>query len=419
MKKTAKKITARKIVELVTILCAAASFFVLTTVIVLSKEIPDNVSVVEGKQLTFSSTLPLKVSEKTADSIAAGSLKKTSRHYSDEVKVFGAVPVKSVNVSVVKETYVVPCGYTFGVKFYTSGVVVVGMTDVDTASGPQNPAYDAGIRVGDVIMAINGKPVSTNAEVAKLFSGSGGRLMDISLKRKNVGFSVSFNPVKSVSENTYKAGLWVRDSTAGIGTMTYYDPKSYVFGGLGHGICDVDTGEILPLMTGDVVKVNMTGIVKGSKGEPGELQGILDDNKWGTLSINSETGVYGVLNSAEVGKSIPVAMRQDVKVGPAEIIATVDNTGPKRYSVEIEKIHFNDDSPTKNMIIRVTDSELLKKTGGIVQGMSGCPIIQNGSLVGAVTHVFVNDPQRGYGIFAENMINTSKELENSSQKVVS
>lgn len=419
MKKEVRKIAARKIVELATIFCAAVSIFVLTAVIVLSKQIPDNVSVVEGRQLTFSSRLPIKVSDVSPNFIQTGSIKKTGRHYSDEVKIFGAVPVKSVNVSVVKETYVIPCGCTFGVKFYTSGVVVVGMSDVDTANGPQNPAYDAGIRVGDVIMAINGKTVCSNSDVSEIFSSSGGKVMNISLKRKNVGFSVSFKPVKSQSENSYKAGLWVRDSTAGIGTMTYYDQKSYIFGGLGHGICDVDTGEILPLMTGDVVKVNMTGIVKGNKGEPGELQGTLDDNNWGTLCTNTETGVYGVLNSAEVGKSIPVAMRQEVKVGPAEILATIDNTGPKRYSVQIEKIHFNDDAPTKNMIIKVTDSTLLKKTGGIVQGMSGCPIVQNGYLIGAVTHVFVNDPQRGYGIFAENMINTSKALENSSQKVVS
>ncbi len=409
----------KKIVRFTAAICGATAITVLSAGFVIAKNIPDNVSVVEGRQLSFNSSLPIKIEANGSNCIQADEIAKSGFHYSDEVKLFGTVPIKNVNVTVVKESYVIPCGCTFGVKFYTDGVVVVGMTDVDTKDGPQNPAYNAGIRAGDVIMAINGKTVSTNDDVSNIFSGSGGKLLDISLKRGNVGFSVSFKPEKSESDGLYKAGLWVRDSTAGIGTITFYDPKNYIFGGLGHGICDVDTGKIMPLMTGDVVKVNMTGIVKGTKGQPGELQGILDDKNWGSLYSNTETGVYGVLNSVEVGKAIPVAMPQEIKEGPAEIIATIDSTGAKKYSVDIEKVDFSDNTPTKNMIIRVTDNTLIQKTGGIVQGMSGCPIIQNGHLVGAVTHVFVNDPQKGYGIFAENMINTSKTLEIGNAKDVS
>lgn len=408
----------RNLAKLTAAVLGGAALAVLCSGFILAHDIPDNVSVVEGKSLTFFGNLPLKM-EAAGPKLVAANTKKTPQNYTDELKLFGSVPIKSVNVTVVKETYVVPCGSTFGVKFYTQGVVIVGMTDVDTAAGSKNPAYAAGVRTGDVIMAINGKPVSTNNEVGDLFSQSGGRVMTLSLRRGDTGFTVSFRPEKSVSDGEYKAGLWVRDSTAGIGTITFYDPQSFVFGGLGHGICDVTTGEILPLMAGDVVKVNITGIEKGTRGTPGEIEGTLDNNSWGSLSENTETGVYGVLNSVQVGKPIPVAMRQEVTVGPAKIIATLDNSGPKMYSVDIEKIHFNDDSPTKNMIIHVTDPELIKKTGGIVQGMSGCPIIQNGRLVGAVTHVFVNDPERGYGIFAENMINTAKTLENNTEKDVS
>jgi len=392
---------------------------VLSTGLIIAREIPDSFSIVEGEKLSFNNKFPIKAELTGSKYVLANNISKAGKHYSDELMFLGSVPIKNIKVSVVKQVSVVPSGETFGVKFYTAGVVVVGMTDVDTAEGAKNPAYEAGIREGDVILAINGKSVTSNSEVSALFSASNGKSITVSLKRGNVGFSVTFKPALSVSTNSYKAGLWVRDSTAGIGTITYYNPSNYSFAGLGHGICDVDTGKIMPLLTGDVVKVNMTGIVKGTSGQPGELLGVLSDTVWGNLYMNNETGVYGFLNSVNVGKPVPVAMKQEVTEGPAEIIATIDNSGPKKYSVEIEKIHFNDDSPTKNMIIKVTDKNLLKATGGIVQGMSGCPIIQKGRLVGAVTHVFVNDPQRGYGIFAENMINSSKVLEKSQQKDVS
>jgi len=392
---------------------------VLSTGLIIAREIPDSFSIVEGEKLSFNNKFPIKAELTGSKYVLANNISKAGKHYSDELMFLGSVPIKNIKVSVVKQVSVVPSGETFGVKFYTAGVVVVGMTDVDTAEGTKNPAYEAGIREGDVILAINGKSVTSNSEVSALFSASNGKSITVSLKRGNVGFSVTFKPALSVSTNSYKAGLWVRDSTAGIGTITYYNPSNYSFAGLGHGICDVDTGKIMPLLTGDVVKVNMTGIVKGTSGQPGELLGVLSDTVWGNLCMNNETGVYGFLNSVNVGKPVPVAMKQEVTEGPAEIIATIDNSGPKKYSVEIEKIHFNDDSPTKNMIIKVTDKNLLKATGGIVQGMSGCPIIQKGRLVGAVTHVFVNDPQRGYGIFAENMINSSKVLEKSQQKDVS
>lgn len=412
------KINAAKTVKFLAVIFGAAAIATLTACFILAKNLPDSVHLIEGEKLSFES-LPVKIQSKSVGFIEADKISKSGYHYTDELKLFGAVPIKNVDVTVVKENYVVPSGCAFGVKLYTAGVVVVRITDVTTQDGQKNPAYSAGVRTGDIILAVNGKNVSTNDEVSKIVSQSGGKAVDLSLKRGNRGFSVSFKPEKSMDDGEYKAGLWVRDSTAGIGTVTFYDPQSYIFGGLGHGICDIDTGEIMPLMTGDIVKVNITGVAKGTKGQPGELKGTLDDNNWGSLYSNTETGVFGILNDAEAGKAIPVAMKQEVKTGPAQILATVDNSGPKKYMVQIEKINYSDNAPTKNMVIRVTDPELLKKTGGIVQGMSGCPIIQNGRLVGAVTHVFVNDPEMGYAIFAENMIKTAKILENDKAKDVS
>lgn len=400
--------------------CALVSIAILTTIFSISRAMPDTFSVIEGKQLVFSENIPVTaVSIKSKGAITTSSLKAGSQYYTD-IKLFGVIPVKHVMVDVVKETDVIPSGQAFGVKLYTEGVVIVGLSDVDTSGGPKNPAYDAGVRIGDIIMAIDGKPVATNDDVAKAFEKSSGKILKISLKRNNVGFTVMVLPQKSVSENCYKAGMWVRDSTAGIGTLTFVSPGSDICAGLGHGICDVDTGEIMPLLAGDIVRVHINGITKGAKGEPGELKGYFaKDEAWGQLYSNTETGVYGVLNSVTEGKAVPVAMSQQVHVGPATILTTIDGSAPKQYAVRIEKVHFNDAAETKNMVIKVTDPVLLAKTGGIVQGMSGSPIMQDGKLVGAVTHVFVNDPTSGYGIFAENMLKTVKTIEKSYQKDVS
>jgi stage IV sporulation protein B len=376
---------------------------------VFAKELPDQFSVVEGQKLSFSNNLPIVATSE--DTVSAQADLKAGLHYQSDLKLFGVIQVKSVEVNVVKEAYVVPGGDTFGIKLYTEGVMVIGMSDVDTQSGPQNPSYAAGIRKGDMIIAIDGKLVNSNGEVADAFAGSGGKVLTLSVKRNNVGFTAKVKPEMSVSEKSYKAGIWVRDSTAGIGTITYYDPTNDSFGGLGHAVCDVDTGEILPLLSGEAVKADLSDIMKSSKGQTGELEGTLEDNPVGSLLINGQTGVFGMLSSnMPERKSIPVAMCQQVHSGAAKIITTIDASGPHTYSCWIESVNYDDTIPTKNMVIKITDPSLIAKTGGIVQGMSGSPIIQDGRLVGALTHVFVNDPLSGYGIFSENMLNTAKTL---------
>ena len=224
---------------------------------------------------------------------------------------------------------------------------------------------------------------------------------------------MQLTPVYSKESEKYKLGIWVRDNTAGIGTLTFIKSDDGMFGGLGHGIYDIDTGELLPLSRGIVTDVSVTGIIKGSAGKPGEIRGYLKQNKTGALITNCDCGVFGVFTpSPEISKEklLPIAFRSEVKCGPATIRCTLDEGGIKEYGIEILNIN-HDSQGTKCFTVHVTDSALLEKTGGIVQGMSGSPIIQDGKLVGAVTHVMVNDPTTGYGIFIENMLKQINDLE--------
>ncbi len=384
-------------------LAAAVLAFTLTV----SSAIPDQFSVVEGQGFAINSGLPIS----TVSIDDQG--RKAGDSYQVDVKLMGVLPVKQVNVDVVEQTMVVPCGTPFGIKMFTQGVVVVGMSSVDAEGGSINPAKEAGIQEGDVLISIDGKKLNSNQDVSDIIEHCEGKTLDVELQRKNMTFHVDLTPVKSASEDCYKLGAWVRDSSAGIGTLTFYEPNTKVFGGLGHAICDVDTGEILPLSSGEIVSAVIGGVQPGKVGAPGELRGTFKSvSDMGILATNGETGVYGVLDSLPCQhEPVPVAMRQQVQSGPAQIMTTIEGEEPKTYDIEIEKINFDEDSPTRNMIVHITDPELLEKTGGIVQGMSGSPILQNGQLVGAVTHVFVNDPTRGYGIFAENMLETASGVQ--------
>lgn len=323
-----------------------------------------------------------------------------------EAKLFGTLPLKTVKVEVISEKALVPCGKVFGVKFFTKGVMVIKLSDIETENGNESPARNAGIEVGDIIQSIDGKEVNTVEEMAKIVEMSNGEQMHICYCRDGKEENTVMKPSLSLSDKKYKTGIWVRDSTAGIGTMTYYDPSSGKFAGLGHGICDVDTGKLMPLLSASVVDVEITDIVKGKRGRPGELKGNFDTAKRGSLVENTLHGVYGIMDddmSKLKEKSLEVGLKDEVKIGKASILCELDENGVCEYEIEITKMK-SDDGDGKNFVIEVTDENLLKKTGGIVQGMSGSPIIQNNKLVGAVTHVLVNSPTRGYGIFIENML---------------
>ena len=312
--------------------------------------------------------------------------------------LFDTFPIKDVTAAAVSRPQLVPCGQPFGIRLMTDGVMVIGLEDIDHSC----PASDCGIRVGDVITGINGQTVTTNKRVSELISSTKGQPCAVSYSRGGTEKTATLTPI--YSGGTYKAGMWVRDSSAGIGTLTFYDPASGVFGGLGHPICDADTKLPLPISHGTVGDVKINGCTRSEHGEPGQLLGeFLSSDATGSITENISEGVFGRLDSPPSSSgAVPLGFKQEITAGEACILSTVSGTEPRSYSVEIENIDLSDDAP-HDMIVRVTDPELLREAGGIVQGMSGSPIIQNGRLVGAVTHVFVDDPTRGYAIFAEEM----------------
>ena len=408
MKKFLKKATASAVVFglLLSAVLATADYFT-----------PDSYTVAEGGSLSWDSgAFSLAKDGSTEVSTSAGG--KYPKNYSAKLMLYHAIPLKTVKVSVVDDSFVALCGTPFGIKMFTNGVVVVGLADVKTDAGNINPASEAGLKVGDIITSVNGKTAGSNTDVEKAVEECSGHAVKIEVNRSGQKLSVTVQPSRSESDGLYKVGLWVRDSTAGIGTLTFYDPSGNCFAGLGHGICDADTGQLMPLLSGDIVPVTISGVTKGLKGTPGELRGYFtDDNAIGSLGANVQSGVYGTMKRPVQGQAVKIAMKQDVKTGPAKVYTTINGNSPKYYDVEIEKIDYREGVQSKNLVLRITDPQLLAQTGGIVQGMSGSPIIQNGKLAGAVTHVFVNDPTRGYGIFAENMLAESKSVAAQESKL--
>lgn len=358
---------------------------------------------------------PLYVSADSNSFVSASTINGSSKYGSGELKLFNSIPIKKIDIKVSDKKNVTPCGTPFGVKLYTRGVVVISMEDIDINGKRINPAKDAGINIGDVILSANEIETDTNEELSKIVTSSKGKSIKLKVRRENIIFTTNLSPV-SADNSQYRIGVWVRDSSAGIGTMTFYDNETKCFAGLGHGICDSDAGTIMPLLNGDIVKAEINGVTKGHTGTAGSLRGYFsDDNSIGTILTNSDQGIFGKATKAlSENDEIPIAWKQDIHTGSAKILSTIDGNTPCYFDIQIESINRNDDKETKNMVIRVTDEELLSKTGGIVQGMSGSPIIQDNKLIGAVTHVFVNDPTRGYAIFAENMYESISNISQSN-----
>lgn len=327
-----------------------------------------------------------------------------------DVKLFNTFTVKNVSVSVIERTSIIPIGQVAGLKLYTTGALVVGMSEIKGIDNKKYKPYDnTGMQEGDMITKINENTINNTNELIETVNKSEGKELQITYVRDDETLTCNITPVK-ISEDEYKLGLWVRDSAAGIGTMTYYDPTSKKFAALGHGITDIDTGELINVGNGEFVTTKVLSIVKGVAGEPGKIQGTIDSQKIvGTIYKNSNLGVYGILNdlsaiNIDISKKVPVAARDEIELGKAKILCSLDGNTAKEYEIEIEKIYINNNYDNKSMLIRVTDENLINQTGGIIQGMSGCPVIQNGKFIGAITNVLVNEPTQGYAVFGDIML---------------
>lgn len=319
-------------------------------------------------------------------------------------KLFG-IPIKNIPVNLYGDVKLIPGGFAFGARLASDGVMIVA-TEENAKS--VNPSKLAGLKVKDIIKSVNGKDVDTAKELNVLIESSEGKKLDIVYERDGELLSTVLTPVKN-EKGVYHAGIWVKDSTAGIGTVTYIEPETLKFGGLGHGITEADTGAMLPMSYGEVFQAVITGVKRGKAGEPGELKGFIGRTPNGILYSNTDMGVFGKFDimPGTAKRAIPIALKNEIKVGKCTVLCMPDGKSVKEYEAEITKI-VSTSEKTKNFIIRITDGELLSLTGGVVQGMSGSPIIQNGKLVGAITHVLVNDPEKGYGIFIENMLEASR-----------
>lgn len=385
-------------------------FIVCTILLVLglisSNGLPGLLQAAEPGDIVLPSRLPLIVKADTP---------VTNDSYTASINLFGIIPIGQTKVELVKDDYVVVGGSLFGVKIMSQGVLVVGFNDIPTSDGYTNPAKSAGLKTGDIILAIDKQTVSTNARVQELVEQSQGASLTLSVQREGVNLRMTLVPAKA-PDGAYRAGMWVRDSAAGLGTMTFYHPASGIYGGLGHSVCDSDTGQPVSLLTGEIVTANAIDLNKATPGRAGAIVGTINSkNILGNILVNCEQGVYGQLTAEpENGQTMAVAHKQQVKPGSAQILSCIDGK-TRAYSCAIESVELNAESD-QNLIIRITDQTLLSTTGGIVQGMSGSPIIQNGRLVGAVTHVFVNTPNKGYGIFAETMLEIARNTADKQRK---
>lgn len=387
---------------------------------------PSNFQIIKGENKNLDVSFPFSLEYEKQDNIVEPifseektPLKKSYNLQAEQtgnsqfqIKLLGLLPVKNYNVNVVNRPYIAPGGSAIGVSFNTQGVLVVAITDVIDADGKRtSPAKDAGLKVGDSITKINNKNVTNAEQVVKTLNNIKKEEINITVTRNNKEFTTSATPIQSLQDNSYRLGIWVRDKTTGIGTLTYYNLEDNTFGALGHGITDADTGELLTVKNGLIMRAKVSDIEHGKKGTPGEMKGVFykTDEVLGDIEFNNEFGIYGNLkdkfSEKNELKSIPIAFKEEIKQGKAHLLTTLDDNHVEKFEVEILKVETQDKKNPKSMVIKITDEDLLAKTGGIVQGMSGSPLIQDGKIIGAVTHVFVNDPTKGYGLFIEWMLN--------------
>ena len=387
-------------------------------------ELPDRVVIYENEQVGLECSFPFSLCEDKNSLVLSANAdiannSQLFRHLGEGENeiIRGNIPVsflgmeiKNIEVYILPQKTVTPGGMCIGVSLYTNGVIVAGNSDISCEGGKKvNPALQAGLFDGDIIVKANGHQLQNARQLGQLVEESKNRPITLTVLRNNKNVDINITPAYDVYEKKYRLGLWLRDSTAGIGTITYADNQNKKYAALGHAITDPDTGTILPVGTGEIVECTINDIVKGRKGIPGELKGSfrLNSPAYGSILANTEFGLYGDTYSDIINKLYPngveMASRNSVKEGKATILTTIDGQGIQEYEINIIKANDQDVKAAKSMIIEVTDQRLLEKTGGIVQGMSGSPILQNGKLIGAVTHVLISDPQKGYALYIDWM----------------
>lgn len=371
--------------------------------------VPDRIYVKMGEPVTYDFHVPARfvLKEDSAEVFDSLAGQETSS-YCVSCRLFGVFPVKDVEVVLVKPETVYASGMPIGIYAKTKGVLIIGTSGVKDAAGmEQHPAENL-VKGGDYIVSVNGVKVDQKEELAKQIQEYGGGKETLGIFRNEEYIEVALHPVQT-DEGKYLLGIWVRDDLAGIGTLTYYR-KNGEYGALGHAISDGDTGTRMRMEKGAVYDTDIIGIRKGEKGNPGELSGVIEyakERRLGSITENTPLGIHGILDAdrkeCEAGCPYEIQYKQNIHTGTADILSSISGE-PRQYEIWIEHLDYSDTEENKGILFRVTDRELLERTGGIVQGMSGSPIIQDGRLIGAVTHVFVSDASRGYGIFIEKML---------------
>lgn len=399
-------------------------------------QIPTQIQIFEGdtKILNFGIPLPMKIEGDNVDVLQFNGNSLKDQHIYEmgsplsieplnqgkvslSFQLFGFIPIKQMMVKVNPSHEMYPGGSSIGVSLYTKGALLIGVSEVYDKKGiAHHPALDAGLRPGDVIQKINGVPIKDAQHLSELVNTAKQKGLDLEVLRGNNIFITYIIPVEDYHDGKYRLGMWVRDSTAGVGTLSFYDPETNNFGALGHAITDVDTGTLLSIKKGQIMQSKIIDVKQGKKGDPGELKAAFSNKQKtiGTIFKNTRHGIYGKMeksyNPDMLGNPIPISYQHDVRIGKAKILSTIDEEGIKEFDVEIIKINNQDHASAKGMVIEIVDPLLLDRTGGIVQGMSGSPIIQDGKIIGAITHVFVNDPKKGYGIFIEWMLDEANKI---------
>ena len=371
--------------------------------------IPDSILLFKGENFNVKTALGIKINENADKKIIQTSADIDTENFVEKktlsVSFLNIFNIKEIEINEIPQAEVVPLGNIVGLRLYASGVLVIGKTEIKG----EKPYKTSTIKEGDLITAVNSKKVETTTDLITSVNDSKGNSIEITYVREGIIYTTTIEPVKT-DKDEYKLGLWVRDGAIGVGTISYYEPSTKYFAALGHPIIDTDTGEIVSIKEGELVNASVISIKKGEGGNPGEIKGSLkSDEKIGQISTNTEFGIYGTLDnlsSLNIDKEnkIKVALREEIKTGDAKVLLTLEDGIRKEYDVKIKKIYKNNDKDNKSMLIEIVDEDLKNLTGGIIQGMSGAPLIQNGKFIGAITHVLVNNPELGYAVFGDLMI---------------